>query len=35
MEALETAAIYNYVKELGNVVSYIDFHAYSQLWMVG
>ena len=34
MEALETAAIYNYVKELGNVVSYIDLHAYSHLFIL-
>lgn len=32
--APESAAIYNYVKSLGdNVISYMDFHSYSQLWM--
>lgn len=33
LAAPESAAIYNYVKGLGNVVSYMDFHSYSQLWM--
>ena len=33
LSAPESAAIYNYVKNLGNVISYMDFHAYSQLWM--
>lgn len=31
--APEAANIGNYLKNLPNVVSYIDFHAYSQLWM--
>ncbi|KAF9289192.1 hypothetical protein BGZ68_009890 [Mortierella alpina] len=30
----EAANIGKYLKETPNVVSYIDFHAYSQLWMV-
>ena len=29
----EATAIANYVKSLSNVISYMDFHAYSQLWM--
>ncbi|KAJ3399649.1 hypothetical protein HDV05_001658 [Chytridiales sp. JEL 0842] len=31
--APETKAITDYILSLGNVVSYIDFHAYSNLWM--
>ncbi|KAF9364253.1 hypothetical protein BGX34_002076 [Mortierella sp. NVP85] len=31
--APEAANMGNYLKNLPNVVSYIDFHAYSQLWM--
>ncbi|KAI8909607.1 hypothetical protein EDD86DRAFT_205847 [Gorgonomyces haynaldii] len=31
--APETQAVYNYVKGLSNVVSYMDFHSYSQLFM--
>ncbi|KAJ3214037.1 hypothetical protein HDU67_002131 [Dinochytrium kinnereticum] len=29
----EAKAMANYITALGNVVSYIDFHAYSQLWL--
>ncbi|KAG0307253.1 hypothetical protein BGZ98_000702 [Dissophora globulifera] len=29
----EAANIANYLKSLPNVVSYIDFHSYSQMWM--
>ncbi|KAI8815254.1 hypothetical protein BJ742DRAFT_782955 [Cladochytrium replicatum] len=32
-EAVETKAIANFITSLGGVVSYIDFHSYSQLWM--
>ncbi|KAF9332702.1 Carboxypeptidase A4 [Podila minutissima] len=31
--ALEPKMMADYITEKGNVVSYIDFHAYSQLWM--
>ncbi|KAJ3079133.1 Carboxypeptidase A4, partial [Quaeritorhiza haematococci] len=31
--APESKAMADYLKKLGNVVSYIDFHAFSQLWM--
>jgi murein tripeptide amidase MpaA len=34
LEAQESIALYEYVKSLENVVSYIDFHSYSQIWMV-
>ncbi|KAI8909608.1 hypothetical protein EDD86DRAFT_246975 [Gorgonomyces haynaldii] len=33
LSAPETAAIYNYIQNLGNVISYTDFHSYSQLFM--
>ncbi|KAJ3095737.1 Carboxypeptidase A4 [Phlyctochytrium planicorne] len=29
----ESKAVADYITNLGNVVSYIDFHSYSQLWM--
>ncbi|KAJ3097973.1 Carboxypeptidase A4 [Phlyctochytrium planicorne] len=31
--APESLAMSNYILSVGNVVSYIDFHSYSQLWM--
>ncbi|KAJ3206365.1 carbamoyl-phosphate synthase (glutamine-hydrolyzing) cpa2 [Dinochytrium kinnereticum] len=31
--APESKAVADYITRIGNVVSYIDFHAYSQLWM--
>ncbi|KAF9097805.1 hypothetical protein BGX23_007901 [Mortierella sp. AD031] len=31
--APEAKNVANYIKSLGKVVSYIDFHSYSQLWM--
>ncbi|KAJ3214035.1 Carboxypeptidase A4 [Dinochytrium kinnereticum] len=31
--APEPKAMSNYITSLGNVVSYIDFHSYSQLWL--
>ena len=31
--AAESKAITDYIKNLGDVISYIDFHSYSELWM--
>ncbi|KAI8923391.1 hypothetical protein BC831DRAFT_521687 [Entophlyctis helioformis] len=33
LTAPESIAITNYIKATPNVISYIDFHSYSQLWM--
>jgi carboxypeptidase B len=33
LSAPESMAIYNYVKSV-SAISYMDFHSYSQLWMV-
>jgi carboxypeptidase A1 len=30
---VETKAVADYVTKVGNVIGFIDFHAYSQLWM--
>jgi hypothetical protein len=29
----EETALATYIKSRGNVLGYIDFHSYSQLWM--
>ena len=31
--APESKAVADYIKKLGNVISYVDFHSYSELWM--